>query len=156
MAVARVFSHDPKITTAYMSEFTASEDVEIIDADVELDEYGASISMIGMSQVPFEGIVRIVLLGTGEPMVFEEEAEILTIGREDTVGIMWDGMPGGDYNVNVDIVTSKGVVLDSYETVVRMPAPFVVDVEPEEKTPGFGIVLGLSVLMAVGLFLRRK
>ena len=155
-AVARVYSHDPEITTAYMSRFTALEDVEIIDADVELDEYGASISMIGMSQVPFEGIVRIVLSGNGEPIVFEEEAEILTIDREDTVGIMWDGMPGGDYNVNVDILTAKGVVLDSYETVIRMPEPFVVDVEPEEKTPGFGIILGLSVLMAVGLLIRRK
>ena len=154
--VARVHSHDPDITTVYMSEFTASEDVEIIDADVELDEYGASISMIGMSQVPFEGTVRIVLSGNGEPMVFEEDAEILTLDREDTVGIIWDGMPGGDYNVNVDILTSKGVVLDSYETVIRMPEPFVVEVEPEEKTPGFGIILGLSVLMAVGSFIRRK
>ena len=154
-AVARVYSHDPEITTAYMSEFTASEDVEIIDADIELDEYGASISMIGMSQVPFEGTVRIVLSGNGESIVFEEEAEILTIDREDTVGIMWDGMPGGDYNVNVDILTSKGVVLDNYETVIRMPEPFVVEVEPQEETPGFGIIGGLAVLMAVGIFIRR-
>ncbi len=155
-AVARVHSHDPDITTAYMSEFTALEDVEIIDADIELDEYGASISIIGMSQVPFEGMVRIVLSGNGEPMVFEEDAEILTIDREDTVGIIWDGMPGGDYNINVDILTSKGVVLDSYETVIRMPEPFVVEVEPEEEIPGFGIIGGLTVLIAVGLFLRRK
>ncbi len=154
-AVARVHSHDPKITTAYMSRFTALEDVEIIDADIELDEYGASISMIGMSQVPFEGTVRIVLSGNGNPIVFEEDAEILTIDREDTVGIMWDGMPGGDYNVNVDILTSKGVVLDSYETIIRMPEPFVVEVEPEEKTPGFGIIGGLAILIVVGLFIRR-
>lgn len=154
-AVARVHSHDPDITTTYLSEFTASEDVEIIDADVELDEYGASISMIGMSQVPFEGTVRIILSGNGEPIVFEEEAEILTIDREDTVGIIWDGMPGGDYNINVEILTSKGVVLDSYETVIRMPEPFIVDVEPEKETPGFGIIGGLTVLVAVGLFLRR-
>lgn len=139
-----------------MSRFTALEDVEIIDADIELDEYGASISMIGMSQVPFEGTVRIVLSGNGNPIVFEEDAEILTIDREDTIGIMWDGMPGGDYNVNVDILTSKGVVLDSYETVIRMPEPFVVEVEPEEEIPGFGIIGGLTVLIAVGLFIRRK
>ena len=155
IAVARVHSHDPGITTSYLSGFTALEEVEIIDADVELDEYGASISMIGMSQVPFEGTVRIVLSGNGKPVVFEEEAEILTIGREDTVGIMWDGMPGGDYNVNVDILTTKGVVLDSYVTIIRMPEPFVIDVEPEEETPGFGIIGGLAVLMAVGLFIRR-
>ncbi len=155
IAVARVHSHDPDITTSYLSRFTALEDVEIIDADIELDEYGASISMIGMSQVPFEGMVRVVLSGNGEPMVFEEEAEILTIDREDTVGIMWDGMPGGDYNVNVDILTKQGVVLDSYETVIRVPEPFVVDVEPEEKTPGFDMVGGLAILVSVGLFLRR-
>ena len=155
-AVARVHSHDPAITTAYLSTFTALEDVEITDADVELDEYGASISMIGMSQVPFEGMVRIVLSGNGEPIVFEEAAEILTIDREDTVGIMWDGMPGGDYNVNVDIMTSKGVVLDSYETIIRMPEPFVVEVEPEKETPGFGIIGGMAVLISVGLFVRRN
>lgn len=155
IAVARVHSHDPDITTSYLSKFTALEDVEIIDADVELDEYGASISMVGMSQVPFVGMVRIVLSGNGEPMVFEEETEILTLGREDTVGIMWDGIPGGDYNVNVDILTNKDVVLDSYETVIRVPEPFVVDVEPEEETPGFGVIGGLAVLVSVGLFLRR-
>lgn len=155
-AVARVYSHDPEITTAYMSRFTALENVEIIDADIELDEYGASITIIGMSQVPFEGTVRIVLSGNDDPIVFEEDTEILTIDREDTVGIMWDGMPGGDYNVNVDILTSKGVVLDSYETVIRMPEPFVVGIEPEKETPGFGIIGGLAVLITVGLFLRRK
>ncbi len=155
-AVARVYSHDPEITTAYMSRFTALENVEIIDADIELDEYGASITIIGMSQVPFEGTVRIVLSGNDDPIVFEEDTEILTIDREDTVGIMWDGMPGGDYNINVDILTSKGVVLDSYETVIRMPEPFVVGIEPEKETPGFGIIGGLAVLITVGLFLRRK
>ena len=93
-ALLKVHSHSPDITTAYRSNFRAEEKVEIIDRDIDVDEYGASVTIVGKSQVPFDGLVRVVLTPEdGKVQVFEETADILTAGKEDTVGIIWQGVP---------------------------------------------------------------
>ena len=85
-AILKVHSHSPELTTAYISSFRAEEKVEILDADIDVDEYGASVTVVGKSQVPFNGIIRVVLTPEeGEAQVFEETADILTAGKEDTV-----------------------------------------------------------------------
>lgn len=99
-AILKVHSHSPAITTAYRSDFRAEEKVEIVDKDILVDEYGASVTVIGKSQVSFDGTIKVVLTPEeGEVKVFEETADILTAGREDTLGIVWQGIPKGDYNV---------------------------------------------------------
>src|SRR5690606_32644817 len=60
-ALLKVHSHSPDLTTAYRSNFMAEEKVEIIDQEIDVDEYGASVTIIGRSQVPFDGIIRVVL-----------------------------------------------------------------------------------------------
>jgi len=154
-AMLRVHSHDPDITASYLYDFTASEDVEIIDDDVDVDEYGASVDIIGRSQVPFYGTVLVELEKDGEKIVFEEESEILINNKDDTIGIVWDGLPGGEYNVDIYVLTREGTVLDSYETVVRLPEPIIVETDAGKDTPGFGSFSGLVVLAVAGLFRRR-
>jgi len=101
-ALLKVHSHSPDVTAAYRSDFIAEEKVEIVDRDIDVDEYGASVTIVGRSQVPFDGFVRVVLTPEdGKAQVFEETADILTSGKEDTVGIIWQGVPKGDYNVKI-------------------------------------------------------
>ncbi len=48
-----------------------------------MDEYGASVTIIGRSQVPFDGIIRVVLTSEeGRVQAFEETADLLTAGKK--------------------------------------------------------------------------
>lgn len=155
-ALLKVHSHSPELTTAYMSEFWAEEKVEILDSDINVDEYGASVTVTGRSQVPFNGIVRVVLTPEeGDVRVFEETADILTAGKEDTVGIIWQGVPRGDYNVKIDVVNLDGEILDSHETVLRVFEP-VAELNPPEETPALSSQAATGILLCVAVFLGRK
>lgn len=155
-AILKVHSHSPAITTAYRSDFRAEEKVEIVDKDVRVDEYGASVTVIGKSQVPFDGTIKVVLTPEeGEVKVFEETADILTAGREDTLGIVWQGIPKGDYNVKIYVLNLEGEVLDSHETVLRVTEP-VTETSQAEKSPGFDFVVTLGIFLSLSIFPGRK
>jgi hypothetical protein len=155
-ALLKVHSHAPDLTSAYRSDFKAEEKVEIVDKDVRVDEYGASVTIVGKSQVPFDGTIKVVLTPKeGKAKVFEETADILTSGKEDTLGIIWQGIPKGDYNVKIYAVDLVGEVLDSYETVLRVIEP-VAEVTPAEKSPAFDFLAALGVFLSLGIFLGRK
>jgi len=49
----------PLINT-YIASFNAGEDVEILPDNVEVDEYGASVTLLGNSQVPFDGFIDVL------------------------------------------------------------------------------------------------
>lgn len=156
IALLKVHSHSPELTTAYISKFTAEEKVEILDTDVDVDEYGASVTLIGRSQVPFNGIVRVVLTPEkGNAQIFEETADILTSGKEDTVGIVWQGVPRGDYNVKIYVVNIDGEILDSHETVLRVFEP-VAETGPVEESPVIGLFSVLGILLCAGILSERK
>jgi hypothetical protein len=155
-AILKVHSHSPDITTAYKSGFRAEEKVEILDTDVDVDEYGASVTVVGKSQVPFDGIIRVVLTPEeGEAQVFEETADILTAGKEDTVGIIWQGVPRGDYNVKIYVLNLDGEVLDSHETVLRVFEP-VAEITPSEESPAFGFQAALGIFLCIAFLLGRR
>lgn len=155
-ALLKVHSHSPDITTAYKSSFRAEEKVEILDPDIDVDEYGASVTVIGKSQVPFDGLIRVVLTSEdGKVQVFEETADILTAGREDTVGIIWQGVPKGDYNVKIYVLNLEGEILDSHETVLRVFEP-VAEVSPVEESPATGFLAAMGIFLCAGLLSARK
>ena len=155
-ALLKVHSHSPDITTAYTSKFRAEEKVEILDTDIDVDEYGASVTVVGKSQVPFDGIIRVVLTPEeGDVQVFEETADILTAGKEDTVGIIWQGVPRGDYNVKIDVLNLEGEVMDSHETVLRVFEP-VAEINPSEESPAFGFQAALGILLCFAVLPERK
>ena len=155
-ALLKIHSHSPDFTTAYSSDFKAKEKVEILDHDVDVDEYGVSVTVVGRSQVPFDGIIRVVLTPeNGKSQVFEETADILTAGREDTIGIIWQGVPKGDYNVKIYALNLEGEILDSYETVLRVFEP-VSEATPVEDSPGFGFFAALGILLLPAILFQRK
>lgn len=155
-ALLKVHSHSPELTTAYISKFTAEEKVEILDTDVNVDEYGASVTVVGKSQVPFNGIVRVVLTPEkGNAQVFEQTADILTAGKEDTVGIIWQGVPRGDYNVKIYAVNLDGEILDSHETVLRVFEP-VTETTPPEESPAFSSQATVGIFLCFVIIMRRK
>lgn len=155
-ALLKIHSHSPDLTTAYRSEFKAKEKVEILDRDVDVDEYGASVTVLGRSQVPFDGIIRVVLTPReGKAQVFEETADILTAGKEDTVGIIWQGVPKGDYVVKIYALNLKGEILDSYETVLRVFEP-VAESTPAQDSPALGLFTALGVFLLPAILLQRK
>ena len=156
-ALLKIHSHSPDLTTAYRSEFKAKEKVEILDRDVDVDEYGASVTIFGRSQVPFDGIIRVVLTPReGKAQVFEETADILTAGKEDTVGIIWQGVPKGDYNVKIYALNLEGEILDSYETVLRVFEPVAASTPAEDSpAPGFFTALGVFLLPVILLQIKR-
>ena len=155
-ALLKVHSHSPALTTAYISDFRAEEKVELLDTDIDVDEYGASVTVVGKSQVPFDGIIRVVLTPEeGDVQVFEETADILTAGQEDTVGIIWQGVPRGDYNVKIYVLNLEGEVMDSHETVLRVFEP-VAEINPSEESPAFGFQAALGIFLCFAVFLGRK
>jgi len=155
-ALLKVHSHSPDTTTAYRSNFRAEEKVEIIDRDIDVDEYGASVTVVGKSQVPFDGLVRIVLTPEdGKVQVFEETADILTAGKEDTVGIIWQGVTKGDYNVKIYVLNLEGEVLDSHETVLRVFEP-VAEASLVEESSASGFLTVLGIFLSAGILFVRK
>ncbi len=155
-SLLKVHSHSPDITTIYRSDFEAEEKVEILDQEIDVDEYGASVTIVGKSQVPFDGIIRVVLTPEkGETQIFEETADVLPAGKEDTVGIIWQGVPKGDYNVKIYVLNLEGEILDSHETVLRVFEP-VTEAEPVEESPASGFFAAFGIFLFSGAYFGRK
>jgi len=154
VTLLKVRSHGSDLTSAYISTFMAEQDVKIITDDAELDEYGASVTLMGMSQVPFYGKVGVILINNGTNIYFEEESDVLTLNKEDTVGFLWEDILPGDYTAEIRVFNNEGKILDSYETAVRIrelpPAP------PEQKKqlPGPGVIGNIAAFLAVFFRLR--
>ncbi len=158
---AKIYSHrlnaEPLINT-YVSFFTASDDVEILPDDVEVDEYGASVTLRGKSQVPFDGaiIVNARNRATGDNTTYRQVLEeILVSGKEDTAGVVWRGLKPGTYDVEIRAMNKENVTVDKYETVMRIPEPPATAVtNAASRTPGFGALLVIIALFAMGRHLK--
>lgn len=154
ITVLKVHSHEPDTTSAYISVFTANQDVEIISDDVELDEYGASVTLLGMSQAPFYGKVAINLINGEENISFYEETDVITLNKEDTVGFLWEDIPSGNYTVEILAINIEGKTLDSYETAVKITELPAIQPEQTNELPGLNVVNGIAVFLAVFFLLR--
>ncbi len=163
--LAKIFTHRlnaaPLINT-YTSSFVASDDVEILSDDVSVDEYGASVTLRGKSQVPFDGFIDVSARNraTNETKTFRQKMEdILVSGKEDTAGVVWKGLAPGTYDVSILAVNQENIPLDKYKTALRIPENKVVAAAetPAKTAPGFTIAaLALSVIIAAIVIKRIK
>lgn len=158
---AKVYTHRlyaPPLINSYVSYFTADEDVEILADDVEVDEYGASVTIRGESQVPFDGYIAVTARNrvTNETHEFRAQVEeILVSSKEDTAGVVWRGLAPGTYDVVIRAVNQENVTLDKYETAMRIPEfSNVSKAVPAKATPGFTAVAMLLVLLAAARRLK--
>lgn len=153
---------EPLINT-YIASFTASADVEIMSDDVEVDEYGASVTLRGNSQVPFDGFIDISTINraTNEKKTFRQQVEeILVAGKEDTAGVVWKDIGSGTYDVSILAVNMENITLDKYETVLRIPEVEVIqETSVTNNTPGLSGLTGFAaIVIAIIAFvtLRRR
>jgi len=152
---AKIYTHrlyaGPLINT-YISHFTATDDVEILHDDVEVDEYGASVTIRGNSQVPFDGAIVVNAKNkvTGEIKNYRQPLEeILVSGKEDTAGVVWKGIAPGTYDVEILAVNKENVTIDKYETVMRIPEPpEPAATTPANRSPGFAALVSMIVIIA--------
>jgi hypothetical protein len=155
----KVFTHrlnSASIQNTYVSSFTATDDVEIMQEDVDVDEVGASITILGKSQVPFDGYVNITLIkDDGREYQFSEVTEILLNTQEDTIGVVWD-LPSGVYTAKIAVINYEGEVKDTYETAFRVPERPRVAVTETPKTPGFSILPTLAAMLLTMILCRRR
>lgn len=150
---AKIFTHrlnaQPLINT-YVGNFIAKEDVEILRDDVQVDEYGASVTIRGKSQVPFDGflVVKARNRVTNETQIFRTRMEeILVTGKEDTSGVVWKGLASGIYDVEILAENQENVALDKYVTVLRIPEySAVVTSTPSKTAPGFEAFILIIIL----------
>ncbi len=152
----KVFSHRlyaPPLVNTYIADFVATDDVEILPDDVQVDEYGASVTIRGKSQVPFDGYIVVTAINriTKETHPYRQQLEdILTSGKESTAGIVWKGIPSGNYDVMIEAVNQKNISIDKYETVLRISENVQVNItSPATSAPGFETILFLSILFIV-------
>lgn len=156
---AKIYSHRlyaaPLVNT-YVSFFTAADDVEILTEDVTVDEYGASVTVRGKSQVPFDGsiVVNAKNRAAGDIKTFRQAyQEILVSGKEDTAGVVWKGLIAGTYDVEILAVNEENITLDKYETVLRIPEPPAV-AATTNKSPGFETLFFMIVLFSIARRLK--
>jgi hypothetical protein len=158
---AKIYSHRlnaPPLVNTYIAAFIATDDVEILSPDVQVDEYGASVTLRGKSQVPFDGFILVTARNrmTKEMQTYRQQLEdILTSGKESTAGIVWKGIPPGNYDVLIEAVNQENITIDKYETVLRIPEYSSANVTvPDKNTPGFEGVFLLSILLLVSRKLK--
>jgi hypothetical protein len=145
------------LINSYIANFTATEDVEILADDVQVDEYGASVTLRGKSQVAFDGfiVVKARNRATNETQVYRQQVEeILVSGKEDTAGVVWRGLAPGTYDVEILAVDKENVTIDRYETGLRiLEYSNVSKAVPAKSTPGFSALL-LTVMLLVARRLK--
>ncbi len=143
---------EPLINT-YVAAFTASDDVDILPDDVEVDEYGASVTLLGNSQVPFDGFIDISATNraTNEIKTYRQQVEeILVTGKEDTAGVVWKQLGSGTYDVSIKAVNKDNIALDKYETVLRIPEEKVESETPAtSSTPALAGLTGSTGIAAI-------
>lgn len=166
-ARAKILTHrlyaDPLINT-YVASFTASDDVEILPDDIEVDEYGASVTLRGKSQVPFDGVIDITATNraTNETKTYRQKIEeILVSGKEDTAGVVWKELGSGIYDVRIQAVNKENIALDKYDTVLRIPEVAMVSETPAANiTPTLaghsGVAAIVIVIVSLAVFWRKR
>lgn len=161
----KIRSYTPSLTTiAFMQAFTARDDVEI--TDVYEDEIGASVTLEGRSQVPFEGSVRFTVIEKidGQREIIEsvnQPSPILLTEDDETIEVIWNRrLQRGVYELIIEVIGNDGDVIERKETIIESKgsAPYTnVEQEPvpEENTPGF-LVTQLILGAIAAIFVYRR
>lgn len=143
---------------AQSEDFTSKDDIRI--TELYRDETGASTTVEGYSQVPFDGYV--VFTVTKDDTIIEEVSEkspILTTGDDETIEIIWSRkLAAGIYGLSIEVIGNDGDILDRWDTVIESDYDSSADTTPEPtptETPGFSIITSSFVLVLLYLLSGR-
>lgn len=156
--------------------FIARDNAEI--TDIYKDETGASATVYGRSQVPFEGslLFNVYKLKNNTIEISSEPVEsirqkvpVLMDGDDETVEVAWkQRLQNGIYRLEIDLLGNSGEVIEHRETVIESNlSPYSnasavnnstsgTAASNGKKTPGFSAAVLISGLAAISLILRRK
>ncbi|MCQ1536317.1 hypothetical protein FTO70_11630 [Methanosarcina sp. KYL-1] len=160
--------------------FTARDDAEI--TDIFEDETGASATVFGRSQVPFEGSLVFTVYelknGGGEETSgpvesIRERVPVLLNDDDETVEVAWNQrLPKGVYRLEIELFGNDGDVIERRETIIEsdLSSDSYVNGEAQGAAnesqspggengggiPGFSIGAGLAGLAAVSVFLGKR
>ncbi|WP_445474856.1 hypothetical protein ACT9XH_10905 [Methanococcoides methylutens] len=144
--------------------FTSQDDAKI--TDVYKDEIGASATIEGNSQVPFDGYVQFTVYDEkGEDIVESAimRSPILLTDDDETVEAIWENrLHEGKYKLVIEIIGNDGDRLDIQETIIDVEESATKkndipeQVEEENSLPSFLITQAALVLAAVAFVIRRR
>jgi hypothetical protein len=134
--------------------------------DVYKDEIGASATIEGESQVPFDGYVQFTVYDGDEENIVESaimRSPILLTEDDETVEAIWENrLQEGKYKLVIEVIGNDGDVLDIQETIIDVEESLTIsnevaeEVEEDNSAPSFLITQAVFVLAAVGFVLRRR
>ena len=112
---------------AATESFTAKDDAEI--TDIYEDETGASATVFGRSQVPFEGNLAFTVYELGENADSEtarpfdsarERVPVLLTDDDETVEVAWkERLPRGVYRLEIELTGKDGDLIERRETIIE-------------------------------------
>ncbi len=112
---------------ALTERFTARDEAKI--TDMYEDETGASATVLGRSQVPFEGSLVFSVYevqetsGRGSSMFIEsvrERVPVLLTDDDETVEVAWkERLTEGVYRLEIELIGNDGDVIERRETIIE-------------------------------------
>ena len=174
----QIYSPEREVISS-TERFTARDNAEI--TDIYKDETGASATVFGRSQVPFEGDLVFSVyeltgtIGNGNLSLVEStrvRVPVLLNDDDETVEVAWNQrLSKGVYRLEIELLGNDGDIIERRETIIESnlsPASNVSSVndsgngtvtpgeDGENGIPGFSLVAGITGLAAVSSFLRKN
>jgi hypothetical protein len=161
---------------ALTERFTARDDAEI--TDIYEDETGASATVLGRSQVPFEGNLVFSVYkvqntsGQGSSIFVEsvrERVPVLLTDDDETVEVAWkERLTEGVYRLEIELIGNDGDVIERRETIIEsdLSPSNASEVRPdagnetpgendENGIPGFSVAAGVAGISVVFALFRK-
>jgi len=143
---------------ALSENFTSMDDTRI--TDLFRDETGASVTVLGMSQVPYTGTIVFTVLKDGDIIEeIKEQSPVLMAEDDETIEVSWNGrLPPGIYELSVKVIGNDGDILDKWDTLIEAEKSIYATQEttPDSTaSPGFSIYLSIFSLVILILLSKR-
>ncbi|SES63716.1 hypothetical protein SAMN04488587_0233 [Methanococcoides vulcani] len=162
--LVKVRPSNEKTAIVVTDAFISRDDAKI--TDVYKDEIGASATIAGNSQVPFDGYVQFTVYDENGENVVESaimRSPILLTDDDETVEAIWENrLQEGKYKLVIEIIGNDGDGLDIQETIIDVEESVTIsndvpeEAEEDNSIPSFLITQAAFVLATVAFVLRRR
>ncbi|AKB50544.1 hypothetical protein MSBRW_1291 [Methanosarcina barkeri str. Wiesmoor] len=171
----QVYSPEKEVISS-AERFTARDDAEI--TDIYKDETGASATVYGRSQVPFEGslVFSVYKLNSnsekGNTNLIEsvqQKVPVLLNNDDETVEVAWNHrLLEGIYRLEIELLGNDGDIIEHRETVIESEisqnssislvnnTTSETEASSENGIPGFSAAALVSGLAAIYILFRNK
>lgn len=173
----QIYSPEREVISS-TERFTARDNAEI--TDIYKDETGASATVFGRSQVPFEGDLVFSVyeltgtIGNRNSGLVEStrvRVPVLLNNDDETVEVAWkQKLSEGVYRLEIELLGNDGDVIERRESIIESNLSPVSNVSQKNNTdigivtpgedgengiPGFLSIAGITGFIAVSVFLRK-